>query len=243
MGTQPVDEYCREIETYLTRKNDGHLIRVVGPSFELVSRWAADGVPIKVALAGIDRYFERYYRKGPRRRPVKIDFCEADVLDVFDEWRRAIGLTMAAAAVDNGEATVALSESGPSHSLPGHLGRALMRLTDLRTGGAWDDRAVALDGLIDRVGKELETSRASRGGLRGQARLSVIARLSDLDAELVSLARQAIGADELRTLEQAAEQDVAAFRERMRPDAYRSAVQAALDRIVRERFGLPVLKY
>src|SRR5438045_6032193 len=90
-------EYCREIETYLCRKNDGHLIRVVGPSFEIVSRWAEQGVPLKVAYAGIDRYFERYYRKGPRRRPVKIDFCDADVLDLFDEWRRALGIVSDAA--------------------------------------------------------------------------------------------------------------------------------------------------
>ena len=79
-----IERYCRDIEAYLCRKNDGHLIRVVGPSFELVSGWAARGVPLKVAYQGIDRYFERYYRKGPRRRPVKVDFCEADVLDVFD---------------------------------------------------------------------------------------------------------------------------------------------------------------
>src|SRR5262249_49462944 len=88
VGTEPV-EYCREIETYLCRKNDGHLIRVVGPSFEVVSGWEARGVPLKIAFEGIDRYFERYYRSGPRRRPVKIDFCDADVLDVFDEWKRA----------------------------------------------------------------------------------------------------------------------------------------------------------
>ena len=68
---------------------------MVGPSFELVSRWAADGVPLKIAFAGIDRYFERYYRKGARRRPVRIDFCDADVRDVFDEWRRAVGLPRA----------------------------------------------------------------------------------------------------------------------------------------------------
>jgi hypothetical protein len=87
-----IADYCREIETYLCRKNDGHLIRVTGPSFDLVAGWARQGVPLKVACAGIDRCFERYYRKGPRRRPVKIDFCEADVLDVFDEWRRAVGI-------------------------------------------------------------------------------------------------------------------------------------------------------
>jgi hypothetical protein len=86
VGTQPVDEYCREIETYLCQKNDGHLIRVVGPSFGIVSGWAHQGVPIKIARAGIDRYFERYYRKGPRRRPVKIDFCDADVRAVVSRW-------------------------------------------------------------------------------------------------------------------------------------------------------------
>jgi hypothetical protein len=97
VGTESVD-YCREIETYLCRKNDGHLIRITGPSFELVTAWAAQGVPLKVAFGGIDRYFERYYAhraRGPRRRPVRIDFCEADVLDTFDEWRRATGVTAA----------------------------------------------------------------------------------------------------------------------------------------------------
>ena len=61
-------EYCRSVETYLCRKNEGHLIRIVGPSFELVSSWAEQGVPLKVAFRGIDRYFERYYSKPQRRR-------------------------------------------------------------------------------------------------------------------------------------------------------------------------------
>jgi hypothetical protein len=86
------DDYCREIEAYLCRKNDGHLIRIVGPSFDRVRGWASLGVPFKVVCHGIDRYFERYYAKGARRRPVQIDFCEADVLDAFDAWRRAVGL-------------------------------------------------------------------------------------------------------------------------------------------------------
>src|SRR6185436_6791795 len=55
------DEYCRAIEAHLTRKNDGHLIRIVGPAFELVRGWADQGIPFKVACHGIDRSFERYY--------------------------------------------------------------------------------------------------------------------------------------------------------------------------------------
>ena len=147
LGTEParhddrrfeqIAEYCREIETYLCRKNDGHLIRVVGPSFDLVSGWAAQGVPLKVAFAGIDRYFERYYRKGPRRRPVRIDFCEADVLDVFDEWRRATGVTgrsrQPCSAVIRRAATIgdSVSPRSPS-SLPAHLERVVLRLTSAR---------------------------------------------------------------------------------------------------------------
>ncbi|MBI4484454.1 MAG: hypothetical protein HY655_00445, partial [Acidobacteria bacterium] len=118
MGTESIDRgegasgldtnvYCRDVESYLCQKNDGHLIRVVGPSFEVVSDWAAQGIPLKVVLRGIDRYFERYYAKGPRRRPVKIDFCAADVLDLFDEWRRALGLARSS--------VISHQSSGSSH--------------------------------------------------------------------------------------------------------------------------------
>ena len=95
-GGIDLDGYCRAIESHLCRKNDGHLIRIAGPTFDLVRGWAEQGVPLKVALTGIDRTFERYYRKGARRRPLQVSFCEADVLDVFDDWRRALGLFGAA---------------------------------------------------------------------------------------------------------------------------------------------------
>jgi len=82
-----VEDYCRQVEAHLCRKNDGHLIRIVGPAFEQVCGWAIKGVPLTVATRGIDRYFERYYAKGPRRRPIRIEFCEADVMDVFDDLK------------------------------------------------------------------------------------------------------------------------------------------------------------
>lgn len=90
-------EFCREIEAYLCRKNEGHLIRIVGPVFDQVCGWAAQGVPLKVAHQGIDRYFERRRAKGPSRRPVRVEFCEADILDAFDDWRRAVGVAAGSA--------------------------------------------------------------------------------------------------------------------------------------------------
>src|SRR5437870_5658547 len=122
-------EYCREIEAYLCRKNEGHLIRIAGPVFEQVSGWAAQGVPLAVAFRGIDRYCERYYAKGPRRRPVRVEFCEADILDAFDDWRRAVGVTLPVERSADAEAPV------KRDNLPAHLDRAIARLTAMRAAG------------------------------------------------------------------------------------------------------------
>jgi hypothetical protein len=229
VGTESID-FCREIESYLCQKNDGHLVRVTGPSFDIVSGWAAQGVPLKIAFQGIDRYFERYYRKGPRRRPVRIDFCDADVLDVFDEWRRAVGLATEAAGTD----------ASPRASLPAHLQRVVLRLTAARANGSLGDE---FDALIDRVARELDAARASAGGVRGDARHALIARLSVLDAELLKAARESVDETVLAALTQESADELAAFRERMAADAYERAHEAAVTRLIRERLTLPTIAF
>jgi len=236
-------DYCREIETYLCQKNDGHLIRVVGPSFELVTRWAAEGVPLKIAFRGIDRYFERYYRKGPRRRPVRIDFCEADVLDVFDEWRRAVGITATHLAGSGDASTPAESPSVPARrgvSLPAHLERVVTRLTNARATGTLGSEA---DRVIDRVARELDSVRSSAHGLRGEARQSVLERLNALDAELLRMVRATIDEGEQRAFQRDAEEQLAGFRSTMPAEAFERAREAAVDRLVREHLGLPILSF
>jgi hypothetical protein len=229
-----VEEYCREVETYLCRKNDGHLIRIVGPSFERVSGWAQQGVALKLVYRGIDRYFERYYSKGPRRRPVRIDFCEADVLDVFDEWRRAVGI------VGTRESGVGSQESRVEsrESLPAHLERVVMRLTQARAKGSIGGD---LDGLVDRVAGELDAARAVR--LRGAARQAVIDRLAALDAELLDAARGAVDGATRASLDREAEEELAAFRSAMPPLAFAAAREAAVNRLIRERLALPTIAF
>jgi hypothetical protein len=244
-----VSTYCREIETYLCRKNDGHLIRVVGPSFERVSSWAARGVPLKIACEGIDRYFERYYRQGPRRRPVKIDFCEADVLDVFDEWRRATGIV---ASVPVGSDHDQIDDSSPTgeiappdrnrrqRSLPDHLERVLIRLTDVRASGVLDGR---FDAMIDAVAAELEHAKSAATGLRGAPRAALLARLEALDRELIDGVRK--GTDDVVTaaLDREAREELAPFRAAMSAEAYDRAHAAAMVRLLRGRLGLPVIAF
>ena len=228
-----ISEFCREIESYLCRKNDGHLIRVTGPSFDLVAGWAAQGVPLKIAFSGIDRYFERYYRHGPRRRPVRIDFCEADVLDVFDEWRRAVGVVT---AVSPG-----IPAAPRQASLPEHLERVVVRLTAAaRAGGTI---GAAFDELIDRIATELDAARAKAGGLRGDARRELIARLAALDDELIRRARETLDDQVRADLARDADEELTPFRHGMAPEPLSRAREAAIDRLVRERCGLPTIAF
>ena len=231
MEPQSLD-YCREIETYLCQKNDGHLVRVVGPFFDLVSGWAAQGVPLKVVCSGIDRCFERYYRARTRRRPLRIDFCEADVLDAFDEWRRALGLL------------AAFETQGGSHrssvSLSAHLERVLLRLTSARAGAVPDE---AFDTVIDRAVRELNLARADARGIRGAARQALIDRLAALDRELLQAARASLDEPSRDAIGREADEELAGFRASMSPGVFARAREAAFDRLVRERFDLPTISF
>jgi hypothetical protein len=226
------EDYCRQIEAYLCRKNEGHLVRIVGPAFEQVCSWASRGIPIKVAYRGIDRCLERYYAKGPRRRPVRVEFCEADVLDVFDEWRRAVGVPAAPDGDDGDE--------GPRRhgSLPAHLERVIARLTSLRAGSG-----SALDPTIDAIVRELDAARAGAKGLRGDSRRQFLARLRELERDLTDAARAGLDAATVQEIETEAASELAPFRERMPADAYDRARAACVDRIVRTRARLPVLTF
>jgi hypothetical protein len=235
-----IADFCREIETYLCRKNDGHLIRVTGPSFDLVADWATRGVPLKVACAGIDRCFERYYRKGPRRRPVKIDFCEADVLDVFDEWRRAVGIQSSLLSADVSPQSPSPQSLSSRQSLPAHLERVVLRLSEARARGTL---GAAFDALIDRAAAELEVARTKTGGVRGEARQALIARLAALDAELLQQARALLDSPTRTALSNEVEESLAPFRAGMAPESLALAHEQALDALVRERLQLPQIAY
>ncbi len=227
-------DYCRRIETYLCSKNDGHLIRIVGPAFERVCGWAEQGVPLKIAFRGIDQYCERYYAKGPRRRPVRIEFCEADILELFDAWRRAIGVSRA------GSDEAAASRPVRKPSLAAHIDRALVRLTSLR---ASVQRGPHLASEIDGILEQLDqlTKRAARA--RGDARVTIVEQLTALDRRMMHAAEGDIDPGTAASLRQEAETELAGFTSRMAPEVRSRAIDAAFVRLLRESLNLPVLSY
>lgn len=228
-------EYCRQIETYLCRKNEGHLVRIAGPAFAQVCGWATQGVPLKVVFRGIDQCCERYYRKGPRRRPIRIEFCEADVLDLFDAWRRAVGVPA------GGSSEEAVSEPAARKTpLAAHIERATARLTTARSR---PERTEALDTVIDAAVRDLEALTGIARQARGDARAGIIDDLTRIDRRVIEGASGTVGNDAAAALRREAEEELAAFGSRLAPDVRSRAIEAAFERLVRDELGLPVIAY
>ena len=225
-----LSEYCRELESYLCRKNGGHLVRIVGPAFEQVCSWAERGVPLTVAYRGIDRYCERLQARPARRRPVRIEFCEGDILDLFEDWRRAVGVVQSAG-----------TESSPAARKPAlaaHLDRVVARLvgTRVRRSPVFEQHVEGLLAEIDRLSGQAKKS-------RGDARTAILDRLAELDRGLMQAATAELDRDAVATARREAEAELAAFDARMAPEVRAQAVEAAFERLVRDTLGLPQVRY
>jgi hypothetical protein len=234
-----VAEYCRRVEEHLARVNAGHLVRVVGPAFLLVKSWAERGVPFSVVCRGIDRKAERH-RKGRSTRPLRLEFCEDDVREEFEEWRRAVGVTGSAELVSSAVAD-STDETPRAPTPKGQSGKALDRAIDrlVRVSShldASEEFRTDVSAVLDRVVEVRERLRKARG----DARAPFLASLDLIHADLVAVARRVAG-DVVAEAEAEASADLAPYRTRLGAEVWRRSVTAAADRIVLERLGLPTL--
>lgn len=224
--------YCREVEAYLCRKNGGHLIRVVGPAFDLVKGWAELGIPLSVVQDGIDRTIERASRTTRRRRPIPIAFCEGDVLDGFDRWRRAVGVNLAAAEAGR--------DAAPRRgTLAAHVERVAAHLTTWQAPAAPSPLTpVVAEVLHALVGLAAESVTA-----RGAARDTLLTTLEALDRRLVEAAEAALPPERLAALSDDAAREIAGFRGRLTAEQWDAALRTARARAVRRAAGVPMVGF
>lgn len=235
-----IGDYCRQVEAHLTRVNGGHLVRIVGPGFMLVRQWAEEGVPISAVFRGIEQKAERH-KAGAARRPLRIEFCESDVREVYEAWRRAIGVG-ATAAVDTDESTAETQADRGSGSARRVTTRDLDRAVDrLMTAAGRLELPEMLRDEVSRVLEQVMMIRDGVKGSRGAAREGHLAPLPELDRALMATARQAMTPEALAPIRQDAERDLEPFRGRLSSDAWDQAIAVTIDRGVRGHFGLPEL--
>lgn len=237
-ASEDIGAYCREVEAHLCRVNGGHLVRIVGPAFVLVSGWAAEGIPLRIVLHGVDRTITRLTAKGPRRRPVRIEFCEADVREAYDQWRRAVG----ARALDAHGSPPTGATPSPSPrlpSLPRHLERVLVRLSAIL---ATRDVALALrDGLTATI-RDIDGCLDASRTARGEARTAILHRLVAIEQAMTKAAMAALPLDRRSDLSDQVARELSPYRGQMPAAALQDAEDALFGELVRRHFSLPQVR-
>ncbi len=128
-----------------------------------------------------------------------------------------------------------------SDDLAEHVYRVCQRLGELvRTPVA--STPTSLAEAIARVAQELSTIELG-DRLVGDYRASVIERLELLDVELIREAHAGADLEVMRRMRTEADQELAGFRQGMTREAYQRACDAAVDRLVREHYGLPTVGF
>ena len=231
--------YCREVEAYLCRRNGGHLVRIVGPAFTIVRGWAEDGVPLTIVERAIDICCERREaRPGAAARPLRIEFCEAEVREQFERWRRAIGPYIGVGEEGNTGADDTEGEARAA-GLASHLSRAGERLA---RAAARLEHSEAFRSRLDAIIAAVDALRTESKGARGVRRAAFVERLARLDEDLMAAARDEASRTGLDTeVAAAGAKELAAWRERMPPEAWSGAIAAAAGRLLRDRLDLPDL--
>ena len=231
--------YCREVESYLCRKNDGHLIRIVGPAFQIVTEWVVGGVPLSIVCRAVDRVYSRYHAKGERHHPLRIEYCENDVKDLFEEWKRAVGIDTVRTGSENKHGDRDSVTDYTRRSLVAHLEGVIARLAE------WDhdDVSVELRATVSNILAEVRALDVEVKVAHSGERHGIIDQLESLELNLLDGVRNTAG-DVLRSrLRKDAEREVDPFRNRMAPDTFRSVVSSSIDRLLIEYLKLPRISY
>ena len=244
--------YFTEIEEAFIRRRGRHLL--LSPmDWALIESWKEMGVPLHVALRGIEKSFDSYEAK-PRKRSVKsLMYCQEEVEAQFHEWvesqtgARAKGETVED-GTDDSNAGAAARDEGSARGLPfpravisAHLSQCreeIRRALDLRTGSAGGE---ALCEALGRAASRLEELAADFERSTNPNAEALESSLADIEALLDRALRESLSADELEESRDAAAEQLKPYRARMERATYEQTLENLLAKSLRERERVPRL--
>jgi hypothetical protein len=241
--------YFTEIEDAFIRRRGKHLL--LSPlDWALIESWKGMGVPLHVALRGIEKSFDSYEAK-PRKRSVKsLMYCQEEVEAQFAEWlesQTGAHVPAADAAVET-DARADESKDEGGRGLPFPRAVIAAHLADCRAeiGRALEKRAArgtedAVCEALSRASSRLEElaedfSRAARP----DAEL-LESSLADLEALLDRALRSTLTADALETARETAAEQLRPYKPRMERATYEQTLDNLLAKSLREAAGVPRL--
>lgn len=226
--------YYTEIEEYFWRKR-GQSLLVSTLDWAVIESWQKAGVPLEVALKGIDRAFEKYDARRRGRAVKSLLYCVDAVADAAEEAREAAaGRGTVDGTADGASAAAGFDPAEVLRFLQSNaaaLRRAAEALAEYATlASTLTETAEALDGL------------AGQPSAEKTANLEEIERhLTVLEEKIHAAATQALPAAELVELRREVERSLAPYRRKMRPEQLARIENQILQRRLFEKLRLPRL--
>lgn len=235
--------YFTEIEDTFIRRRGRHLL--LSPmDWALIESWKEMGVPLHVALRGVEKAFDSYESK-PRKRTVKtLLYCQEEVEAQFAEWRErqtgAHGETEGAGG-DGSAQEAGVGLPFPREAILAHLAasrEALTRAADARRAEVGVDE---LCETLARAGARLaELERDFVGAVRPDAE-QLEASLCDLESLLDRVLRASIAPERIEARRAEAAAQLKAYRARMEHAVYEQTLDHLVAKSLREECGVPRL--
>ena len=238
--------YFTEIEDTFVRRRGKHLL-LGTMDWALMTTWKEMGVPLHVALNGIERAFDSFEAK-PRKRSVKtLMYCQEEVEAQYAEWLES-QLGVQNEPGQNGEQQeVTGDESVEEAHLPfaratiiEHMARArasLLQICEERRGRRDDVLCDALKRAASRLGEmEKDFQRAARPNAE-----KLEEALTSLEKMLDEALSAGIPQAELAAARAETEAQLEPYRNRMEQPTYEQTFGNLLLKRLRDEYGVPRL--
>ncbi|MBC7930419.1 MAG: hypothetical protein H7Z38_07590 [Rubrivivax sp.] len=238
--------YFTEVEDAFIRRRGKHLL--LSPmDWALIESWKEMGVPLHVALRGIERAFDSHASR-PRKRSVKsLMYCQEEVEAQFAEWLETQrGASATATEAGDGEKDAAKADEGrglpfPRTVIAAHLAdsrAALGRALEARRGRAGEEEVCE---ALARAATRLEelASDFERAARPDAEQLE--SSLTDLESLLDRALRSSLSADALEEMRAEAAEQLRAYRSRMERATYEQTLDNLSAKALREAARVPRL--
>ncbi len=237
MSERPLNyfSYYTEIEDAFIRRRGKH-IWLSATDWALIETWKEMGIPLHVALRGVERAFDSWESK-PRKRTVKtLLYCEEEVEAQYAEWLES--------RVGAGTEEVAEPTSQglpfPRSEIVVHLQRVrseLLKVRDERLASGEDDLSEALAraaNLLEELEREFSESSAPNAKKLEDSLTGLERMLSDAIIRIVP-------SDQLEAIGGEVKEQLKPYRRLMEKSVYKQTFDNLQMKRLREHFAVPRL--
>jgi len=234
--------YFTEIEETFVRRRGKHLF--IGTfDWALIETWKQIGIPLHVALRGIEKAFDSWESK-PRKRSVNsLLYCQEEVEAQFAEWREArVGAADNSNEQEEVESRVTSREVLPFSraAILDHLDRgrtSLLETCERRRKAGADDFTDTLTRAATLLA-ELQEDVAASATLDAR---KLEQSLSGLERMISDTIRTVADAEQIATITREVKEQLQPYRKQMEPPVYQQTFDNLFLKRLREQFGIPRL--